>query len=573
MKHMLQAAVAITFSLAAMPSLAYDFQVDGIYYKILSKTTVAVTHNLQTDNEYDIPAGDAYSGDVWVPATVEYEGTTYIVSEVDDKAFYGCDGLTELIFDIENYPNGIAYIGSGAFYGCNKLREIAFPWSLVHITNDIGLEDTKWYNNQEDGAIYIGSILYTYKGTMSPYTEFVVMDGTAEIAFGAFLGQTGLTSVILPAGLERIEPYAFFLTGLERVLLPDNVSIGEGAFSDCPFLVEIEGYENVTDVELSAFENTPWLETIPDGPWYFGKVLFGYHGTMPENYHLEIKPGTKKIAKKAFYECNNITEVTVPSSVEVFEEDAFWKCFNLQRVNIPSLVDWLDVKQTLGKAWYGSNPMSSGAHVYVNGTEIINLVIPNGYESIPNGAFAGACFMESITLPSSLKEVGEHAFYATRRVTKVYCRATTPPILHGSSMRGLEWSNNSELYVPEESVDLYKNNTQGWETWVIKSINTPRPTITLVDGELHFESEVKDVTYKYSFQMIGETSGSGETKTGVVPISNRLKVTVQATSPGLDPSAMVEKEILIDPYDVDGNGVTNVTDVTRIIDKIVKNAK
>ena len=65
---------------------AHDFVVDGIYYNFLDKTnkTVAVTFEGQYSLYFE-----EYSGDIVIPATIEYEGVKYTVTEVKE-AFNGC---------------------------------------------------------------------------------------------------------------------------------------------------------------------------------------------------------------------------------------------------------------------------------------------------------------------------------------------------------------------------------------------------------------------------------------------------------------------------------------------------
>lgn len=98
----------LLFSLFAMMvslcSWCYDFEKDGIYYNILSKTykTVEVTRN------------NSYSGDVVIPASVN----GYSVTNIGRAAFSRCSNLTSV-----SIPNSVTDIGESAFYAC-KLRSI-----------------------------------------------------------------------------------------------------------------------------------------------------------------------------------------------------------------------------------------------------------------------------------------------------------------------------------------------------------------------------------------------------------------------------------------------------------------
>ena len=102
---------------------------------------------------------------------------------------------------------------------------------------------------------------------------------------------------------------------------------------------------------------------------------------------------------------------------------------------------------------------------YIGNTNVIS----NGYEngrgaivcdriitSIGASAFEDCYRLTSITIPNSVTSIGNYAFYSCAGLTSVYCKATTPPTLGGSSV--FDYNGTSrKIYVPTPSVSAYKS--------------------------------------------------------------------------------------------------------------------
>ena len=106
-----------------LPSLAHDFEVDGIYYNILSESdkTVEVTYKGNSSDAYS----DEYYFHETIPSTVTYGGITYTVIAIGEQAFLSCKGVTGITI-----PNTVTSIGWRAFYYCTKLTDVTIPSSV-----------------------------------------------------------------------------------------------------------------------------------------------------------------------------------------------------------------------------------------------------------------------------------------------------------------------------------------------------------------------------------------------------------------------------------------------------------
>lgn len=100
---------------------------------------------------------------------------------------------------------------------------------------------------------------------------------------------------------------------------------------------------------------------------------------------------------------------------------------------------------------------------------LLEITIPNSVTSIGRLAFSGCTSLSPIIIPNSVISIGDYAFRDCSSLTSITCEATTPPTL--GSYNNL--SNVTAVYVPAESVDLYKNATN-WSYYsnVIQPIST-----------------------------------------------------------------------------------------------------
>lgn len=388
------------------------------------------------------------------------------VTDIGNQAFWGCSGLTSITIS-----NSVTKIGAYTFYDCNSLTSLIIPNSVSYIGKD-ALKGTAWYDNQPDGLVYAGLVAYKYKGTMPENTEIVIREGTTRIGEGAFSGCSGLKSIqipksvtnmeeksfsgcsgltsvyisdlaawcniifrshdvggfdycssnplsfaqhlylngkeitdmIIPEGVATIKSWAFYsFSGLTSVRIPNSVTeIGFRAFERCSNIISIDIPSSVTSIGKDAFAGTPWFENYK-GLMYLGSMAYKYKGEMPENTEIVIREGTTEISSNAFQDCIGLVSVTIPASVTEIGSGAFFGCSNLTSVHISDLTAWCNAK-------WNFSPFSTAYHLYLNGDEITNLIIPDGITSIKDGAFDGCCGLKSVTIPNGVTNIGNSVF-------------------------------------------------------------------------------------------------------------------------------------------------------------------
>ena len=90
--------------ICSISASAYDVEVDGIYYNLVSKGNVAeVTRGNMAYS------GD-YSGDITIPSSIKVNDVEYSVTSIGDRAFYWCTDLTSVTI-----PNSVTSIGDNVF--------------------------------------------------------------------------------------------------------------------------------------------------------------------------------------------------------------------------------------------------------------------------------------------------------------------------------------------------------------------------------------------------------------------------------------------------------------------------
>ena len=298
--------------LCSATASAYDFEVDGIYYKVLSFSdlTVEVTKG---DNEY--------SGEVIIPSTVSYKSKTLTVTSIGGSAFYNCTGLTSI-----EIPSSVTSIGNYAFDGCSGLTSVTIGNSVT----SIGI-----------GAFY----------GCSGLTSVTIGNSVTSIGNYAFYLCSWLTSITIPNSVTSIGNYAFYYCSrLTSITIPNSVtSIGERAFNECYSLKTVVNlsklniYKGSTSYGYVGYYADKVINapngTI-EGDFVFGKVngnntLCGYIGndielSLPDNYKGE----NYVIGGSAFYGCSSLTNVTIGNSVTSIENYAFSGCDSLASIRL-----------------------------------------------------------------------------------------------------------------------------------------------------------------------------------------------------------------------------------------------
>lgn len=222
--------------------------------------------------------------------------------------------------------------------------------------------------------------------------------------------------------------------------------------------VEIDGiYYNLTTkanvAEVTAGD-TPYSEeiiNIPESVEYEGTICYvtsigdKAFRNCTKLKNIYIPSGVTIIGESAFYGCASLEDIRIPENVTTIKGSAFVNCTSLKTVSFPasltSMRTAFDQNTSIESVYISdlaawckldfwmarNNPLNYAKHLYVNGEELTDLVIPESLTVIGN-AFWGFNGLKTLVIPEGITEIGACAFGNCENLTSVSIANTVTKI-------------------------------------------------------------------------------------------------------------------------------------------------
>ena len=245
----------------ALSAFADSVEIDGLYYELnTTGRTATLTYQTTTTSNYaSIPAN------LIVPSSVTYNGVSFSVTEISDRAFANCTKLESI-----SIPASVTTIGTTAawasnsqegdylpFYGCTSLKSIVFEDGTSDLTLSWHNYDATSISTRNRGMFYYCPLEEIYLGRNIKYKQnsrYTFEVYPHAYGYSAFYNQPKLTKITIGETVTEITPYLFYNNAsITLMALPNVAKIGKAAFRGCSKLTTLNLGKSLTTIGDEAF--------------------------------------------------------------------------------------------------------------------------------------------------------------------------------------------------------------------------------------------------------------------------------------------------------------------------------
>lgn len=393
------------------------------------------------------------------------------ISNIPEGAFTGLTGITSLyigesVLQIHT-PDNL----TNAFGSMTSVQTVTFEGLLIPVLFDpfyempaletvyVPAEAYDVYERHFTGFLPEGVALKAIGDEETEGDDVIVYPPEFQVEDGVLIAYTGSAGEVnVPYGITAIGDLAFYCNRrIMKISLPSTVErINRDAFAACYSLQEISLPEGLTYIGNNAFNSCTALTAIdlPSSLTYIGNYAFFDCGNMAGE--LAIPDSVTTIGASAFSGCKKITEVTLPKALTCIDEFTFNGCIALAEIDLPDTITTIGYCAFAGCSSLPAIDLPESLttldnYAFQNCTAATGeVVIPDGVEFIPMGAFSGDSGIESLVIGAGVELIysgqnNAHAFYDLNAVTEVTFTGLTVP---NNSPNSSEYNKDLFTYMP-----------------------------------------------------------------------------------------------------------------------------
>ena len=182
--------------------------------------------------------------------------------------------------------------------------------------------------------------------------------------------------------------------------------------------------------------------SVKEGTRIICDEAFWWCESLPD---IVIPTSVTSISDRAFWGCRSLSDIVIPSSVTSIGDCAFGYCCSLKYISIPKSVICLNANPFAD--WDGKLKCLSPNFIYEDDVlfnkdkskiisfrnqNIESYVIPNSVTSIGDGAFSYCSSLHSVFIPDSVTSIGDCAFYSCSSLSKIVIPSSVTSIGDGA---------------------------------------------------------------------------------------------------------------------------------------------
>lgn len=490
------------------------------FYNCSSLTCINLPNSI-TNIKYQAFFGCASLSSIVIPDNV---------TELEASIFYNCSSLTSA-----NIPNGITSIPSKTFYNCSNLTNITIPNSVTSIGESAfygcsNLPTPTYFDNLSN----IGASAFN---RCTSFTDIIIPDNILEIGESAFAGCTNVKNIKIGDGIQGIRKGVFSCANAETIEVGKNVrgiSKGGGfnacthvkkviwnaknckdlneSYEDPPFKKSISADPQLEAVEIIIGDSVEYIPAtlfdVPIKKITIGKNVtsFGEYPFRCEQYTLSFRNNTiidievvwnaKNLTKRnlfyftyiggtSYYGTldavtydigSSISSLTIGNNVETLPQNFFAQLPKLKNIK-----------------WNAISCEDFSETTCPNNLQVDSFSIGEYVEHIPSYLFSNAPNLKNLSIPSTLKSVGQNAFLNCPNIDSICCTDL-------SAWASIDFENDKATPLYGNGKLLINNNPIG------KNIEIPEGVTHIGTYAFYNCKSIENIVLPSSINSIGQNA-------------------------------------------------------------------